>query len=251
LRELPVYLRRLPQRILSNNLSCAIVLPCYNPQPGWAARVIKEYGRVTDRIGFPVEIILVNDGSTSSVTEQDITVLRTAMPSFRYISYTPNKGKGHALRQGVAATTADIIIYTDVDFPYTTDSLVAIYHTLCTGDCDAAPGVKNKDYYAKVPALRRYISQALRFLTGIFFRIPVTDTQCGLKGFRQHVKPVFLATTIDRYLFDLEFIRSLYRKKYRVKTVPVELNDDVYFKPMNYRLLIPEMKNFIRLLFRN
>ena len=81
--------------------------------------------------------------------------------------------------------------------------------------------------------------------------MPVTDTQCGLKGFKRAVAPLFLATTIDRYLFDLEFVRNCYKsKKFRVQAIPVELNENVHFRKMNFRILLPEMFNFIKLLFK-
>lgn len=235
---------------MNNNTSCTIVLPCYNPQPGWAQRVVEQYKAISALLGVPVEIILVNDGSTAIVSEQEVNVLKTAIPSFIYMSYPRNRGKGYALRKGVAAAGSGIIIYTDIDFPYAVDSLVAVYKALNDENYDAAPGIKDKNYYAKVPVVRRYISQALRFLIGLFFRIPVTDTQCGLKGFKKHVQPIFLSTTIDRYLFDLEFIRLLYRKGYKVKPVPVSLNDNVVFRRMNYKLLLPELFNFLKIAIR-
>lgn len=235
---------------MTNNLSCTIVLPCYNPQPGWVARIIEQYRAIVERLGIEVEVILVNDGSTANISDSDIHTLRQAIPAFRYISYTENRGKGYALRKGIAAAQSDIIIYTDVDFPYSVDSLVHIYDTLHHGECDAAPGIKDEHYYAKVPPVRRYISQILRGLISMFFRIPVTDTQCGLKGFKKNVQPVFLSTTIDRYLFDLEFIRLLYRKKYKITPVRVSLNDNVVFRRMNYKLLLPELANFLKIMLR-
>ncbi|HEY9178000.1 MAG TPA: glycosyltransferase [Flavipsychrobacter sp.] len=235
---------------MNNKLSCAIVLPCYNPQPGWAARVIEQYIAIQARLQVSVEIILVNDGSVPGIPAADIQKLQQHIPSFHYITYDENKGKGYALRTGVADAQSDIIIYTDIDFPYAVDSLVAVYNALDSEGYDAAPGIKDKNYYAKVPVLRRYISQALRFMIAAFFRIPVTDTQCGLKGFKRDVQPVFLSTTIDRYLFDLEFIMLLYRKKYKVKPVPVSLNDNVIFRRMNYKLLLPELVNFLKIVMR-
>jgi len=235
---------------LTNNLSCTIVLPCYNPQPGWAARIIEQYNAIVERLRVEVEVILVNDGSTANISDSDINTLRRAIPAFRYISYTENRGKGYALRKGIAEAQSDIIIYTDVDFPYSVDSLVDIYDTLHHGQCDAAPGIKDEHYYAKVPPVRRCISRILRGLISMFFRIPFTDTQCGLKGFKKSVQPVFLSTTIDRYLFDLEFIRLLYRKKYKIKPVQVSLNDNVVFRHMNYKLLLPELANFLKIVLR-
>ena len=114
-----------------------------------------------------------------------------------------------------------------------------------------AIGIKNDAYYAHVPLVRRYISRYLQFFTRVFLSMPVTDTQCGLKGFKRAVAPLFLATTIDRYLFDLEFVRNCYKsKKYRVLPFPVTLNENVHFRKMNFRILLPEMFNFIKLLFK-
>jgi hypothetical protein len=62
---------------------------------------------------------------------------------------------------------------------------------------------------------------------------------------------LFLQTTINRYLFDLEFIRNCYKgKTLRVKPVPVALNENVHFRKMDYRILLPEMLNFVKLIFK-
>lgn len=198
----------------------------------------------------PISIVLVNDGSTTGIMQNDIEILRKEIPSFEYITYAGNKGKGYALRQGVARADTDIIIYTDIDFPYSTDSVASIFDTLYNEGYDIAIGIKNSSYYAKVPPVRRYISKILRSLIGLFFRIPVTDTQCGLKGFKRSVKDAFLSTTINRYLFDLEFVRNVYKQQYKAKPVPVQLNNNVVFRRMNYRLLIPEIINFVKIIFR-
>ena len=80
--------------------------------------------------------------------------------------------------------------------------------------------------------------------------MPITDTQCGLKGFTRRAAPTFLSTTIDRYLFDLEFVYKCFQsKQYRVQAIPITLKENVRFRRMNYRILLPEMANFVRLLF--
>jgi hypothetical protein len=126
-----------------------------------------------------------------------------------------------------------------------------IYEKLVSDACDVAVGVKNESYYTHVPFVRRMISKFLRWVVRTFLSMPITDTQCGLKGFKSDVAPLFMQTTIDRYLFDLEFVRNCYKSKiYRVMPVPVALNENVHFRKMNFRILLPEMLNFVRLLFR-
>lgn len=232
---------------MSHYKSCTIVLPCYNPQQGWAGRVIAQYKAITASTSLAVHVLLVNDGSTQNVTDADITLIKAAIPSFKYISYVHNKGKGYALRTGIHEAEGEIIIYTDIDFPYTTDSFIKILNELANGDCDVAVGIKNEQYYRQVPPARRYISKMLRSMIGLFFNIPITDTQCGLKGLTQNAKAVFLSTTIDRYLFDLQFIRDAHKNNLKLKTIEIALNPEVVLSKMNYKILLPELLNFLKI----
>lgn len=227
----------------------SIVLPCYNPSPGWEEVVARECLAFSTRTGEPTEVVLVLDGESDAVTPGAISKIRDAIPTLKLITYPGNKGKGYATRMGVAAATGDIIIYTDVDFPYTAESVCEVYDRLRNGACDVAIGIKNSEYYNKVPTARRLISKLLRLLTRVFLSMPVTDTQCGLKGMRREAADIFLSTTINRYLFDLEFVYACYHNAgTRVEAVPVMLKANVRFRSMNYRILLPEMVNFVRLL---
>jgi glycosyltransferase involved in cell wall biosynthesis len=233
-------------------MATSLVLPCFNPAAGWEQNVLASYQAFCSKTGEQLELVIVMDGKSGMITDESLAALEKGISKLKIVSYTENRGKGYALRQGVAAATGDVIMYTDIDFPYTIESMQHVYEGLNRDDHDVAVGVKNEAYYAQVPFLRRAISKNLRFLISIFLSMPITDTQCGLKGFRRSVAPLFLATTIDRYLFDLEFVRNCFKSgKYRVKAIPVTLNENVQFRSMNYRILIPEMANFIKLLFNN
>ena len=228
-----------------------LVLPCYNPQPGWEQVVYTNYHTFCEDIGEQVELIIVVDGENPGVTGACLAFLEQNIRQLTIIRYKENRGKGYAIRQGVAKATGDIIMYTDIDFPYTEDSMYSIYEGLNHDEYDVAIGVKNASYYDHVPFMRRMISGILRFFIRLFLSMPITDTQCGLKGMRRTAAPLFLQTTIDRYLFDLEFVHKCFKsKKFRVKAIPVALNENVQFRKMNFRILLPELFNFARLLFQ-
>jgi glycosyltransferase involved in cell wall biosynthesis len=232
-------------------MSVSLILPCYNPPQEWEKNVHARYTAFCSRIDEQAELIVVIDGVSPGVTKQHLASMADDIPRLKIVQYATNHGKGYAIRQGVAVATGEIIIYTDIDFPYTIESMYTVYKSMQDGKADLAVGVKDSDYYTHVPFLRRIISRQLRFMTRLFLSLPVTDTQCGLKGFRSNVKPLFLKTTIDRYLFDLEFIRNCYKsRKYKIVTIPVTLNEQVHFRKMNYGILLPEMLNFVRLLFK-
>jgi len=231
--------------------SLDLVLPCYNPQPGWAQRVIHSYALVAAAIGREPGLILVNDGSSFGVTADDLRALNEAIPRLQYLEYERNRGKGFTLRAGVTLASADLVIYTDIDFPYTEESLLAVYTALQNG-AQVAAGVKDDAYYQEVPALRRLISRALRLLIRTLLRLEISDTQCGLKGFDRAGRSTFLATSIDRYLFDLEFLFLAYRHfALKVQAVPVQLKPGISFSRMRPRILVEEGLNFLRIWLRS
>lgn len=197
-------------------------------------------------------MILVNDGPSVSVTDIAVSFIKNAVPIFQHVQYQQNKGKGYALRKGVERSTAEICIYTDIDFPYTIESFLKIFNILRKDDSDIVAGIKNKTYYTNVPAIRKFISKFLRSVSAFFLRIKITDTQCGLKGFNEKGKQIFLQTTINRYLFDLEFIFLASRRK-EIKLVPVEisLRQGVEFTKLPYKLLFTEMRNFLKIVLRS
>ena len=228
----------------------SIVLPCYNPPKNWAANIMQEHAFLAESIKDELELVLVEDGENANLSAE-VELLKRNIPNFRTVKYVTNKGKGFALRQGVSLANGEIIIYTDIDFPYTTTSVLKIYSALKNKECDIAVGVKNEAYYQHVPFARRVLSKGLQKLIRFFLSVPITDTQCGLKGFVKEIKPVFLKTSIDRYLFDLEFIRTAHKLNYKLKPLQIELKENAQFRVMNYKILLPEVLNFIKLLFKS
>ena len=229
-----------------------LVLPCYNPAKDWASIILANYQALRAALpDYRLRLFLVNDGSKQVLDEAEIQALSQQIPDFQYIHYEPNRGKGYALRQGVQACDSAYTIYTDVDFPYTSASFLSIVHALEAGE-DVVVGLRNQGYYAQAPLVRRWISKLLRFLIRLFLRIPITDTQGGLKGFSARGREVFLRTSIDRYLFDLEFVFLAAREKgLRLSGIEVNLRPDIIFSRMNWRILLQEGRSFMGLFFRS
>lgn len=228
-----------------------IVLPCYNPVLGWEKQVLEGYDAVVTHLGFKPELIVVNDGSSNNIDESAIDFLKKAIADFRFESYSINRGKGAALRYGIKKATGTKIIFTDIDFPYTAQSFFQVWGKL-EQDSDIVIGIKDASYYKHVPPVRKRISKSLRKLSQLFLNIPVTDTQCGLKGFNNVGKAIFLSTTIDRYLCDLEFVYKGYqhKPKLNIETQEIRLKDNIVFRKMNNKILLTEGFNFLKILLK-
>lgn len=233
--------------------SLDIILPCYNPPQGWVHNIIKVFNEIRDKIHEAhIKLIIVNDGSENPISQLEIDQLEKNIPDFYYLHSETNNGKGHALRLGVKESRAKFCIYTDIDFPYTTASFIKIWQQLNTGGTDVAAGVKNDSYYKHVPQSRRIISKILRSGSKFILRLKVSDTQCGLKGFNNKGKALFLKTTINRYLFDLEFIFLASKNNdLNVHPVEIELKENIQFRSMRFGVLLDEGINFVKILFKS
>ena len=230
-----------------------IVLPCYNPPGGWTARVIDCYHELKAGLSpTEVHLVIVNDGSNPPITVADTKRLEKEIDHFTWVDQQPNRGKGAALRTGMIQCRSDFIVFTDIDFPYTMESTIGLCRELMQGDADVVVGQRKKKYYEKTPWQRAFISKLLKAFNKYILRIPVTDTQCGLKGFNRKGLEVFLKTTVNRYLFDLEFLILAGSRKHRLSVRPfvVELREGVTFSRLNMKILFTESFNIVRIVLK-
>ena len=110
-------------------------------------------------------------GSHTSTVEKQIQFIQSKNISINLISYPTNMGKGYALRQGVEASKAEYIVYTDVDFPFTDQSLLDVMNELVKNQADVIAGFRNENYYEnKMSWFRKMLSKSFRFfLKNIFY----------------------------------------------------------------------------------
>lgn len=226
-----------------------IVLPCYNPQHNWYAELLDF--NVQAKNHYTLNYILVSDGSDNAELEKALPFLKAEGIQYKVISYPQNRGKGYALRQGVATTVSDCIIYTDVDFPFTNESVLKVAEALLNREADVVAGSRDAMYYRnKMSFFRKLLSKAFRFILKHLLRMKVTDTQCGLKAFNSRGKSEFLKTKINRYLFDFEFIYMCGKNSsLRIVPLPVELKPNVTFRKMKPKILIQETFNLFKVIF--
>ncbi|MGH1336937.1 MAG: glycosyltransferase [Aureispira sp.] len=237
----------------TENVNLSIVLPCYNPLPDWSNTIVVAMQELQQRLPHVVfQLIIVNDGSKTAIAPDDLKAIEAAVSDFQFITYEENRGKGYALRQGMAAVRYELCIYTDIDFPYTTDSFLALFERLQEPSLDVIVGVRDAQYYQHVPLFRKFISKILRFFIKLLLRIKITDTQCGIKGFNTAGRTIFSQTEIDRYLFDLEFVfLTSNNKRLTITSIPVTLKPEIIFSRVNLKILLTESRSFLKLFFKS
>jgi len=226
----------------------SFVLPLYKPNPNWHHRFLENVAKT--RAIFPesvnIEFVIVNDGFETPDLLNLFDVISETDSALTFISYAENMGKGYALRTGVENASAPYVVLTDFDFPYQHEDLLRMYNDLQKG-YEVVTGRRNHTYYKKLPVKRWLISKGCSWLNRNFLSLHINDTQSGIKAFNEAGKNAFLATTINRFLIDTEFLQLVTYRNLRIKVNEVSLRDNVEFSNMRYEILKTELKNFAQL----
>jgi glycosyltransferase involved in cell wall biosynthesis len=228
--------------------SIDIVHPCFNPHLNWEKELLSHYQKLRAKIdnNVLINIYVVDDGSSKGFETSQIEFLHQQIPHFNYITYKKNQGKGYAVRMALSQTTSQIIIYTDIDYPYMMENLIDMYKLLSIDKYDIVVGVRNKNYYKKLSLVRKIVSLSLKLTNSILYpKLFVKDTQSGLKGFNLKGKEIMLKTKINSFLFDMEFLVLASRKKdLKISQMTVEARDGIKFSTLKWKTVKAEVVNF-------
>jgi dolichyl-phosphate beta-glucosyltransferase len=167
-------------------------------------------------------LVIVDDGSadgTASVAREQIAV---AGIDGEVIELGTNRGKGAALRAGVVATSAELVVTMDADLATDLDALPALMAALGTHDVAVgsrnAPGALVHDD----SRIRRIGARVFNGIVRVSTGLHVTDTQCGFKAFRGPLaRRVFAASRADRWGQDVEVLDLAARLGASLSEVPV------------------------------
>jgi dolichol-phosphate mannosyltransferase len=169
-----------------NDPAIAVVVPVRNEASNIAA-LVAEIAAALDR-HWRFEVIYVNDGSSDG-TEAELKRLMAQHPWLRHVRHKQSCGQSAAVRSGVMAARAPLIVTLDGDGQNDPTFIPALLHALEAGaprvGLIAGQRVRRKASWFK--KLQSRIANAVR---GAVLRDGTRDTGCGLKAFR---RDLFLA----------------------------------------------------------
>ncbi len=174
------------------------------------------------QLGCSFEVVVVDDGSD----DDTLAAARHAavrLPEVRVITNGVHAGKGAALRRGVSETRGDLVLFVDADLEVHPRQLALLYGALVAADADIVIGSKlHPESQTEYPLSRRVLSHGYHRLVRLLFRLPVRDTQTGLKLFRRRVLDDVAPLLVERrYALDLELLVTAHRFGYRIVEAPV------------------------------
>lgn len=230
--------------------SLSVVLPCYNPPDEWHLALQKNMTELNALLpGYTIQYVVYNDGSERiDSASANATAL---FPGVLFIDGGKNLGKGAALRKGTEQACGTIIIYSDLDFPFGVPALTEIVQIFENDPaCDFVYGKRCPRYFRILPFKRRLVSQALHLVNRLFLSREIFDTQAGLKGIRGKWKDVVLSTRTNTFVFDIELIRNLIRRKMTIKHIDVTPVPGIRFTDFRPKTLLTESINLSKILIQ-
>ena len=218
----------MPEQPTSDPPEVSVVMPCLNEAETVAVCIQKARACLADN-GVSGEIIVADNGSTDG--SQAIAEAEGAR-----VVPVVTKGYGSALMGGISAARGRFVIMGDADDSYDFSALMPFIEQLRDGS-DLVMGNRFKGGIAPgaMPPLHRYIGNPLLSGLGrLFFRCPVGDFHCGLRGFsRAAYDRMKLQTT------GMEFAGEMVVKStllgLRIAEVPTTLSPDGRSRPPHLR----------------
>ncbi len=230
-----------PKDAHMTNQLISVILPAYRAAP----IVVESIDRIRKATkNAEIEIIVVDDGSDDETSNE----ARTGGAD-QVIELKENRGKGAAVRAGVAAATGSYVVFTDVDLAYEPSQILKLIDGLNAG-ADLVIGSRrhsaSQEMTAASPA-RKWGSRIFSRLTWILVPIPHLDTQCGLKGFTSRAaQQIFAQAKVDGFAFDVEILFLAQKLNLAITEIPVSLDhleqSTVKFIPQAIKMLYDVMR---------
>ena len=209
-------------------IELTILMPCLDEVRTLATCIAKAQ-RFLVRSGIAGEVVIADNGSTDGSQA-------AARAAGARVVDVPVKGYGAALRAGIAAARGRFVIMGDSDDSYDFSDLQGFVDALRDGarlvmGNRFAGGIRA----GAMPRLHRYLGNpVLSFVGRLFFRSPVRDFHCGLRGFdRDAIRALQLHS--DGMEFASEMVVKTTLAGMRVDEVPTTLWPDGRGRPPHLR----------------
>jgi len=186
-----------------------IIIPCYNEYERLKINAFAACIKTNDNVDF----IFVNDGSTDK-TGEAISGLCNLFPwRVKSVNLEKNCGKAEAVRRGMLKAMEmnyDYIGYFDADLSTPLSTIDKFCELLDKPETEIVMGARVKLLGRKIErkAYRHYLGRLFAACASIVLGIPVYDTQCGAKIFKntKDLNEVFSTPFVTKWIFDVEIL---------------------------------------------
>lgn len=192
----------------------SVVIPCYNER-----HTLLTLLRQVQQVDIAKEIIIVDDGSTDG-TRELLAELIDGTPGVIVLFHNGNRGKGAAVRTGLAQATGQIVIIQDADLEYDPEEYHAVIAPILTGTAQVVYGSRNlrRNHYS----YRAFYwgGRLVTLVANLLYGAKLTDEATCYKAF---ARPVIQGLELESTGFEFcpEVTAKLLRSGYTIHEVPI------------------------------
>jgi len=203
----------------------SVIVPSYNQEKTILKDVRRIYS-VMEKTRWDFELILVSDGSSDETLKE---AKKFKGKNFRPYGYKTNKGKGYAVRYGMARANGDYIAFIDSGMEIDPNGISMILEHMQWYDADVIVGSKrHRASSVNLSPIRKIYSWGYYSGVRFLFGLKVTDTQVGLKVFKRKVlETVLPRLLVKEFAFDIELLAVANHLGFtRIYDAPVKMDLD-------------------------
>jgi glycosyltransferase involved in cell wall biosynthesis len=225
-----------------NAIRITAVMPAYNE-----AAHIEQAIRLVKAVPLTIELVCVDDASRDG-TGAILKRLKTEGLVDTLIHHEVNRGKGSALRSGIAVATGHVIVVQDADLEYDPTEFAELLEPIRTGKADAVFGSRFQSGPRRV--LYFWHSVGNRFLTllsNMLTDLNLTDMETCYKMVRADLLKQ-LPLTSSRFGFEPEVTARLSSAGARIWEVPITYSGRTYAegKKINWKDGVAALWHIVR-----
>ena len=197
-------------------MKLSVIMPVHNEE----ATIDEVVGKVraVDLGDVEHELVIVDDAST------DTTPARLAAyegaPDVRVFRHPANRGKGGAIRTGIAHVTGDMVIIQDADLEYDPGDYPRLIGPILAGEADVVYGSRFMGTVENMAFLNWLANKILSWTATVLFARRITDEATCYKVFKTDVL-TSLELRCERFEFCPEVTAKALRGHYRLVEVPI------------------------------
>jgi glycosyltransferase involved in cell wall biosynthesis len=222
---------------MENNTSglklLSVIIPVFNE-----ATSFREVFKRIKAVPLPMEIIVVDDGSTDGTRELLKSIENETLsppppdeqvrPLLKVLYHPKNQGKGASIRTGIQAATGDLLIIQDADMEYSPSEYPRLIEPILSGDADVVYGSRFRGEKTRVHLFWHTIgNKFLTLLSNIFTDLNLTDMETCYKVFKTEIiKGIPLRS--NRFGFEPEITAKIAKLRCRVYEMPISYKGRSY-----------------------
>jgi len=199
----------------------SVVIPVYNEEQrlgNTLARMAKYFGAQS----YEYEILVVDDGSTDRTVE--VSENAGLGEKLRVLRHEANRGKGAAVRTGMAAVRGRFALFSDADLSTPIEEIEKFWPKMDAGFdiVIGSRGMRESRIEVHQNIVRETMGRTFNLLVRLLVVPGIHDTQCGFKIFTDRaVRTIFPRCRLDGWAFDVELLAIALDEGFRIAEVPV------------------------------